>query len=206
VRLAGDPTSAPLRGSYHTVDDGLADLARGAIDGDGHALDDLLRELQPLVTRTVRLIVGSGSWAAEDAAQEALLDLARGIGGLRDPRAVTAWALRVATTRALKVAARERLVALRRATLTDVEVVSEPVDERSAAVKDAFDRLPPGLRATAVLRLYVGLSESETAAVLNCAVGTVKSNLHDARRKLTATLVERGFAPTVAPPRAEDIA
>ena len=187
-------------------DDLLADLARNAIDGDTRSLDDLLRELEPLVTRTVRLIVGSGSWAAEDAAQEALLDLARAIGALRDPRAVTAWALRVATTRALKVAARERLVALRRATLTDVEVVSEPVNERSAAVKDAFDRLPPGLRATAVLRLYVGLSESETAAVLNCAVGTVKSNLHDARRKLTATLVERGFAPTVAPPRAEDIA
>jgi RNA polymerase sigma factor (sigma-70 family) len=187
-------------------DDLLADLARSAVNGDTKSLDDLLRELQPLVTRTVRLIVGSGSWAAEDAAQEALLDLARGIGGLRDPRAVTAWALRVATTRALKIAARERLVALRRATLTDVEVVSEPVDERSAAVKDAFDRLPPGLRATAVLRLYVGLSESETAAVLGCSVGTVKSNLHDARRKLTATLVERGFAPTVAPPRAEDIA
>lgn len=191
---------------HHESDNELADLARGAIDGDTRSLDGLLRELEPLVTRTVRLIVGSGSWAAEDAAQEALLDLARGIGGLREPQAVRAWALRVATKRSLKVAARERLVALRRATLTDVEVVAEPADGRSAAVKDAFDRLPPGLRATAVLRLYVGLSETETAAALSCSVGTVKSNLHDARRKLTATLVERGFAPTVARPRAEDIA
>ena len=169
-------------------------------------MEEFLGELEPLVTRTVRLIVGSGSWAAEDAAQEALLDLTRGIAALREAEAVRAWALRVATTRALKVATRERLVALRRATLTDVEIVAEPADERSTAVKDAFDRLPPGLRATAVLRLYVGLSESETAAVLSCSVGTVKSNLHDARRKLTATLVERGFAPTVARPRAEDIA
>lgn len=186
--------------------DELADLARSAIDGDAKSLEGLLRELEPLVTRTVRLIVGSGSWAAEDAAQEALLDLARGIETLRDAEAVRAWALRVATTRALKIAARERLVALRRATLTDVEILSEPTDERSAAVKEAFDRLPPGLRATAVLRLYVGLSESETAAALGCSVGTVKSNLHDARRKLTAMLVERGFVPTVARPRAEDIA
>lgn len=207
-----DPTFTLARASYQVhvragSDTGeLTALARRAIEGDAQSLETFLRELQPLIIRTVRLIVGSGSWAAEDAAQEALLDVARGIRGLREPEAARGWALRVATTRALKVAARERLVALRRATLDDVEVVSEPVDERSAAVKDAFDRLPPGLRATAVLRLYVGLSESETAVVLACSVGTVKSNLHDARRKLTATLVERGFAPTVAPRRAEDIA
>jgi len=185
-------------------DDLLADLARRAIAGDRKALDAFLGELRPLVTRTVRLVVGSGSWAAEDAAQEALLDLTRGIGELRNPDVARAWALKVATTRALKIASHERLVALRRATLADVEVASEPADERSAAVKEAFDRLPPALRATAVLRLHVGLSEQETAASLSCSVGTVKSNLHDARRKLTATLVERGFAPTVA--RAEDIA
>jgi hypothetical protein len=29
-------------------------------------------------------------------------------------------------------------------------------------LKEAFDRLPAGQRATAVLRLYVGLSEQET--------------------------------------------
>jgi RNA polymerase sigma factor (sigma-70 family) len=185
-------------------DDLLADLARCAIAGDRKALDALLGELRPLVTRTVRLIVGSGSWAAEDAAQEALVDITRGIESLREPEAARAWALRLATTRALKVASRERLVALRRATLSDVEVVSEPPDERSAALKDAFDRLPPALHATAVLRLYAGLSEQETAATLSCSVGTVKSNLHDARRRLTAALTERGFAPTVA--QREDIA
>ena len=184
----------------------LANLARRAIEGDTRSLEDLLRDLEPLVTRTARLIVGSGSYAAEDAAQEALLDLARGIEALREAEAVRAWALKIATTRALKVATRERLVALRRETLTDVAIVSEPANERSAAVKDAFDRLPPGLRATAVLRLYVGLSEAETATVLTCSVGTVKSNLHDARRKLAATLVERGFAPTVAQRSTEEIA
>jgi RNA polymerase sigma factor (sigma-70 family) len=185
-------------------DQQLADLASRAMDGDRKALESLLRELGPLVTRTVRLVVGSGSWAAEDAAQEALLDIARGIEGLREAEAARAWALRVATTRALKVAQRERLASLRRATLDEVAVTAAAVGERSAAVKDAFDRLPPALRATAVLRLYVGLSEQETAAALSCSVGTVKSNLHDARTKLTATLVEHGFAPTVA--RAEGIA
>jgi RNA polymerase sigma factor (sigma-70 family) len=159
-----------------------------------------------MVVRTARLIVGSGSWAAEDAAQDALLDIARGIGSLRDPEATRAWAIRIATTRALKVARRERLISLRRATLDEVQVVSDPVDGRAHALKEAFDRLPPALRATAVLRLHVGLGESETADALGCSLGTVKSNLHDARRRLASTLADRGFAPVVSSPAMEETA
>ena len=178
-------------------DDVRVRLARGAARGDSESLAELLRELEPLVVRTVRLIVGSGSWAAEDAAQEALIDLVRGIQTLRAPEAATAWALRVATTRALKVARRERLLSLRRSALADLELAGRPHDGRAAALKDAFDQLPPRLRATAVLRLYVGLGEAETAETLHCSLGTVKSNLHDARKRLTASLGESGFAPVV---------
>jgi hypothetical protein len=78
----------------------IVDLARRASAGETAAADELLRELEPLVVRTVRLVVGSGPWTAEDAAQDALLDIDRGIHSLRDPRAVRAWALRVATQRA----------------------------------------------------------------------------------------------------------
>ncbi len=55
-------------------------------------------------------------------------------------------------------------------------------------LKDAFDALPPRQRATAVLRLYVGLTEQETADALGCSVGTVKHQLHDARQALAAHL------------------
>ena len=183
----------------------IVDLARRASAGEAAAADELLRELEPLVVRTVRLVVGSGSWAAEDAAQDALLDIDRGIQSLRDPQAVKAWALRVAAQRALKVSRRERLLSLRRAPNLDPELLaesSEPEAGRSAAIKAAFDLLPPRLRATAVLRLYVGLSEEETAEVLGCSLGTVKSNLHDARRRLARALRERGFEPTTSPKEA----
>lgn len=175
----------------------LVRLVRRVTGGDRDALDPLLAELRPLVVRTVRLVVGSGSPAAEDAAQEALLDVARGIGSLRDPEAARAWAIRVASARALKVARHERLTSLRQAALADsIPAVAAEIG-RSASLKEAFDTLPPVLRATAVLRLYVGLSEAETAEALDCSLGTVKSNLHDARRKLSATLGERGLAPSV---------
>jgi RNA polymerase sigma factor (sigma-70 family) len=188
-----------------TNDSALVQLARRSVRGDRGALAALLEELEPVVVRTTRLIVGSGSQAAEDAAQEALLDIACGIRGLREPDAARAWAIRVASTRALKVARRERLRSLRRAELPE-EIVAPPAsDARAAAIKDAFDRLPPALRATAVLRLYVGLSEIETAEALDCSLGTVKSNLHDARRKLTDALAARGIAPAIATRPMEEI-
>jgi len=197
-----DPTSRPSPGSSVVTvetEDVLVPLARRALSGDRSALDDLVAELEPLVVRTVRLIVGSGSWAAEDAAQEALLDVVRGIGRLRAPEAVRTWALRVASTRAVKVARRERYLALRVTPRIAPELAAEAVEPRSGALKEAFDRLPPRMRATAVLRLYVGLSEAETAEVLDCSLGTVKSNLYDARKRLAASLGEDGAAPRVRP-------
>ena len=174
----------------------MVSLASRACGGDAAALNELLAELRPQVVRTARLIVGSGSWAAEDAAQEALLDISRGIGRLRDPTAVQTWALRVAVRRAFKVARRERL---RRVWNGPRIEEHQPVlrEGREAALKQAFDSLPPRLRATAVLRLQAGLSENETADALGCSVGAVKSNLHDARKRLTHELTDAGYAPTV---------
>jgi RNA polymerase sigma-70 factor (sigma-E family) len=48
----------------------------------------------------------------------------------------------------------------------------------------ALGRLPRRQRAVVVLRYYEGLTEPETAAVLGCAVGTVKSQASRALAKL----------------------
>jgi RNA polymerase sigma-70 factor (ECF subfamily) len=173
-------------------------LANRAHEGDSDALNELLAELRPLVVQTARLIVGSGSWSAEDAAQEALLDISRGISTLRDPAAVRIWAVRIATRRALKMERRERFLRIRSAPTSLEELQADgPTEGREAVLKQAFDLLPPRLRATAVLRLQAGLSEEETAAALGCSLGAVKSNLHDARRRLTKSLTQAGHTPTV---------
>jgi RNA polymerase sigma-70 factor (ECF subfamily) len=185
-----------------TISADILGLARRATAGDETAREELLRQLEPEVVRLVRLVVGSGSSAAEDAAQEALLDIARGISKLREAGAVRAWALRIATQRACKVSRRERLLSLRWTPLIDPELAVDPESGRGAAIKEAFDLLPPRLRATAVLRLHVGLSEEETADALGCSLGTVKSNLHDARKRLAQALREQGFVPMTLPKEA----
>jgi RNA polymerase sigma-70 factor (ECF subfamily) len=178
----------------------LAALARNAASGDPRALASLLDELAPVVVRTARLIVGPGSAAAEDAAQEALADLARAITTLREPEAVVAWAARIAARRALRMARWERLRRRREVGLGEMAASHEPSGERIRALSVAFDRLPPRQRAIAVLRLYLGLSEVATASALEISTGAVKSQLHEARRKLADSRREAGFAPTARAP------
>jgi RNA polymerase sigma factor (sigma-70 family) len=60
----------------------------------------------------------------------------------------------------------------------------------------ALMQLPYGQRAAVVLRYWLDLSETETAAILGCSVGNVKSQASRALAKLrtSAALLEGGAA------------
>ena len=148
---------------------------------------DAMAELRPTVERAVRLIVGAGSAFAEDAVQEALIAIDRDRTQVRGHE--RAWAHRVATRVALRMARRERRRALIGLSAQAPRALGE-IDPMLGAIIDAFALLPPRMRAVAVLRLYVGLSEQETADAIGCAPGTVKSQLFEARRRLAADLSE----------------
>jgi RNA polymerase sigma-70 factor (ECF subfamily) len=55
-------------------------------------------------------------------------------------------------------------------------------DAMAAALRD----LPEPLRVVVVLRYYADLSEREIATAIRRRPGTVKSRLHEARRRLAA--------------------
>lgn len=55
-------------------------------------------------------------------------------------------------------------------------------------VREAVGRLPRRQREVTVLRFYLGLSTEETAAMLGCPTGTVKSNLHKALASLESAM------------------
>jgi RNA polymerase sigma-70 factor (ECF subfamily) len=64
---------------------------------------------------------------------------------------------------------------------------AETADELSTALK----QLTPKERAAVVARYYLGLSEAEMAATLDCTTGTVKWRLHAARERLRRILGPR---------------
>ena len=59
---------------------------------------------------------------------------------------------------------------------------------REGLVWSVLATLPRGQRAVLVLRFYEGLSEAETAAVLSCSTGSVKSQTAKAKAKVKAAL------------------
>lgn len=71
----------------------------------------------------------------------------------------------------------------------------QAADEEAYAVRDAVWReiqcLPPRMRAVIVLRFLCDLSEAQTAAVLECSAGTVKSQTARAMSRLRERQVLR---------------
>ena len=59
----------------------------------------------------------------------------------------------------------------------DLLAAADEADQRSqrAALMTALMQLPYGQRAAVVLRYWLDLTETESAAVLGCSVGNVKS-------------------------------
>ena len=76
------------------------------------------------------------------------------------------------------------------------EPVHDPLEEvlrleRQVRVAKALAQLPAKMRNVAVLRYRQGLGYEEIASVLRVSVSTVKSQLHEAKKRLAELLGER---------------
>jgi RNA polymerase sigma-70 factor (ECF subfamily) len=151
------------------------ELVRAAQGGDALAVDRLLDELAPYVRRLRRAVCPA---AADDATQEALIAIFRGLRTLENPAAIIVWARAVGVRAAMRVAQRARPEsALDEAT----QPRARDAAERLVDIADVLRQLPPEQRAVLALRAVEGLSEREVADTLGLALGTVKSRLHRAR-------------------------
>lgn len=150
--------------------------------GDRAALDGLLREVQAPLYAHLRLLLGDDD-AAEDALQDALLAICRGLGGLRDPRWFRAWAWRVATRVAVRQSRRSRRAPLDLWAPEELDRVPayEPDArfdaELLAALPPALDALSPASRVVLRMHYVDELTHREIAEALELSVGTVKSRL-----------------------------
>jgi RNA polymerase sigma factor (sigma-70 family) len=151
------------------------DKVAAAQQGDALALDQLLDDLAPYVRR---LCVRIAPAAADDAAQEALLAIFRGLPSLRAPEAIMTWVRSVTVRTAIRLARQHDLEVAAEGTLMGRHASSP---EGLADIDDALARLPVSQRVVLVLRTREGLSEQEIAAALGIPAGTVKSRLHRAR-------------------------
>jgi len=170
----------------------------------GADLEGLLVEGYGRAYRTAYLILRHPA-DAEEAVQEAFLRVWRFRDALPSGDGIQPWLYRVLVNTCYSQLRREVPRRERAAGdgALDALPAAGPTPEVAATaastadvVIDALADLPEPLRVPAVLRYWTGLSEKEIAVAIRRRPGTVKSRLHEARRRLAADPRIAALAPT----------
>ncbi|GAB3622358.1 RNA polymerase sigma factor SigM [Mariniluteicoccus endophyticus] len=172
------------------------ELLRAHVDGDPQAFGILVERhrdrLWAVALRTMR-----NPEEAADALQEAYISAFRRAHTFRGDAQVTTWLHRVVVNSCLDRIRRNKV---RRAEplpedpdrAAELGVADDTDDievkERRADVVAALARINPDQRAALVLVDMEGYSVEEAAAILGCAVGTIKSRCARGRAKLVPLL------------------
>lgn len=184
-------------------------LAARAAAGDSFAFESLVTRHEARAYRLAYRLVGADG-DAQDALQEAFLQVFRRLGSFRGEARFSTWLFRIVTNAALM----QRRSRSRRPTeplegylprfdadgrhaATPAEIaaasqVEERLDRRALAERAmaGIDRLPESHRAAFVLRDLEELPTAEVAAVLGLEPAAVRQRVHRARLMLRGYLGE----------------
>ena len=161
--------------------------ARGRGAEAERALEALCDGLRTPVARVCARLLRDPT-EAEDAVQDTLLAIVRGLPTFGGRSRVTTWAYRIAIRTALRIRARRRPPPLQHD--PPVPPPSDPLErsELRDVLERALEALPTEQRLVLSLAAHDGLSRDEIADVLGIPVGTVWSRLHLARRRVAKSL------------------
>lgn len=186
-----------------------SDLVDRLVAGEEAAYGELVRLHGP------RMLSVAGRYLsrpadAEDALQDAFVNVVRSIGRFQRASTLETWLHRIVVNCSLMSLRRQRR---RPETLLEDSAVESGAASRwkcwppssahdavvaaeiSTVVRRSVDRLPPTQRSTLLLREVDSLALKEIASLLDVGVSTVKIRLHRARRSLRRTL-GRSLDPT----------
>jgi RNA polymerase sigma-70 factor (ECF subfamily) len=156
--------------------------------GDEQAFARLMDEFGPRTLAHLRGLVGEG---AEDVQQDVWLTVYRTIGTLGNPGAFRTWLFRTTRHRAidfLRKRRREREL-LDEAAIVAIDSSEPEVEARIAPIDEptleaAMAEMPPLQREVLQLRYQHDMSYADIALLVGCPVGTVRTRLHHAKRRL----------------------
>ena len=170
-------------------------LARKFTSGDIQAFEELYQRHHRRVFHLCYRMTNNVS-EAEDLTQEVFIQLYRKTGTFRGHAAFTTWLHRLTINTVLMHFRRNKA---RRDQPTLDGVLPEPGIRKARnyvppltldclTLKQLIGQLPPGYRAAFMLHDVEGYDHAETAQILGISVGTTKSQLHKARKRLQSLL------------------
>lgn len=176
--------------------------------GDKSVFRELVRRHQEKVYRLSLRLTRDES-KAQDAMQDAFLQVFRKIEQFQEQSAFTTWLYRITVNAALmrmRTERRHRETSLEDASprYTEQGEMAEPVDDWAPPVDDdvanrelavhareAVDALPEAYRSVFMLREIEELSTEDVAQILDLTIPTVKTRLHRARLALRKAIADR---------------
>lgn len=152
------------------------------------SLGDLYLRHAPEGIRLAFLMTGDRA-LAEDLVQEAFARLIGRLRHLRDPGAFGAYLGRTIVNLSTSHFRRRRVerAYLARSAMAP-EAATHPTQELDATMHEALLRLPERQRAAIILRFYEDLSDVQTAEVLRCSPGNVRSLVSRGMKTLRSEL------------------
>ena len=199
--LPGTDTSAPETKRVSTD----IELSHGLVSGDSQALDEVYDRYHRAVF-SVAFRVTTDRTHAEDVVQEVFVSLWKKPEAYQPARgSMGTWLMSAAHHKAVDLVRREESLRRRRDLVAvDVEQqlreehLAEPVEEQAgerwqaARVRKALASLPEAQRQAMVLAYFGGYTQREVAAVTGVPLGTVKTRMLAAMRKLRDALAPLG--------------
>lgn len=169
-----------------------AHLAARAAEGDRDAFGELVDRHAPAARRVARTVLTTAD-DADDAVQDGFLSAWRAIARYDPTRPFGPWLMRIVLNAARDLRRRSRV--RRTDPLPPERAGSEPGPDRATgralfheALAAALAQLPERQRVAVTLFDAEGYPHAEIAELLGVPVGTVRSDVFQARRALRAAL------------------
>jgi len=201
-----------LASESQTMEDVNATLLNRCQTNDPDACNELFAQYNRKIFNTAYRILGEES-SAEDALQETLLNVYRGISRFRGDSKVSTWISRITINVCLGMLRKGKAkpsVELDDELARDLPAESTPytdplayaaLEEQRSLVRDAFGRMSEKQGLVVRLHDMEGYTIQEIAKIIHCPAGTVKSRLFYGRQEFKAifnALSSGGLKPSPA--------
>jgi RNA polymerase sigma-70 factor (ECF subfamily) len=194
--LDAEVAAARSRNDFAAIDRALSTVVDEAAAGDQEALGVLLHVIdrQRLAAGPVRkILIDEGD--VEDAMQNTLLAVSRGITSFERRSRFTTWLYRIAEREALQVLRRGKRVT--RPEGEDLSELSEQVRRMSsivasrAMIRQALDELDPKFREPVVMCDVQGMDYASIAGALDIPLNTVRTRISRGRQYIADRVQEQ---------------
>ena len=172
------------------------DLIERYIAGDEGSIEELVMKYQKQIYALVYRITNDIE-EAKDLTQKTFVKAINGLKGFRKEASFKTWLYQIAINTSLnhirqskheEVEIEGSIMGNKANALTDIME-----NEKRNYIRKGLDELPERQKLAIVLRVYNGLSCSETAKAMGCSEGAVKAHYHNGVKRLKGILKEKGY-------------